>query len=82
MAPFGIPRPGFCMVFQRASFVFSCPGQTFDAGIGFFDLGATFWPGDILGVKNGSRKKMDLRRNHFLVAVQGEFRNPNELYYI
>ena len=29
MAPFGIPRPGFCMVFQRASFVCSCPGTDF-----------------------------------------------------
>ena len=26
MAPFAIPRAGFCMVCQRASFVFSCPG--------------------------------------------------------
>ena len=26
MAPFAIPNTGFCMVFQRASFVFSCPG--------------------------------------------------------
>ena len=26
MAPFAILRAGFCMVFQRASFVFSCPG--------------------------------------------------------
>ena len=32
MAPFGIPRPGFCMVFQRASFVFSCPGLDVGAG--------------------------------------------------
>ena len=29
MAPFAIPRAGFCMVFQRASFVFSCPGTDF-----------------------------------------------------
>ena len=26
MASFAIPRAGFCMVFQRASFAFSCPG--------------------------------------------------------
>ena len=31
MAPFAIPRAGFCMVFQRASFVFSCPGADFGA---------------------------------------------------
>ena len=29
MAPFAIPRPGFCMVFHRASFVFSCLGADF-----------------------------------------------------
>ena len=31
MAPFAIPRTGFCMVFQRASFVLSCPGTDFGA---------------------------------------------------
>ena len=31
MALFEIPRTGFCMVFQRASFVFSCPGADFGA---------------------------------------------------
>ena len=31
MAPFAIPRPGFCMVFQRAPFVFSCPRADFGA---------------------------------------------------
>ena len=31
MAPFAIPRAGCCMVFQRASFVFSCPGADFGA---------------------------------------------------
>ena len=29
MAPFAIPRAGFCIVFQRASFVFSFPGADF-----------------------------------------------------
>ena len=31
MAPFGIPRAAFCMVFRRASFVFSCQGTDFGA---------------------------------------------------
>ena len=29
MAPFDFSRAGFCMVFRRASFVFSCPGTDF-----------------------------------------------------
>ena len=29
MAPFGIPRAWFCIVFQRASLVFSCLGADF-----------------------------------------------------
>ena len=29
MAPFDFSRAGFCMVFRRASFVFSCPGADF-----------------------------------------------------
>ena len=31
MAPFGIPRAAFYMVFRRASFVFSCQGTDFGA---------------------------------------------------
>ena len=31
MAPFDFSRAGFCMVFRRASFVFSCPGADFGA---------------------------------------------------
>ena len=57
MPPFGIPRPGFCMVFQRASFVFHARGQIFEPGIGFLDPGSTFWPGDLFGVKKWSPKK-------------------------
>ena len=30
MAPFDFSRAGFCMVFRRASFVFSCPGVDFE----------------------------------------------------
>ena len=56
MAPFDFSKAGFCMVFRRASFVFSCPGTDLDAGVGFLDLGSTFWPGDVFGVILGSRK--------------------------
>ena len=31
MAPFAIPRAGFCIVFQRTSFVYSCPEADFGA---------------------------------------------------
>ena len=33
-------------------------GRFFEPGIRFLDLGSTFWPGDLFGVKNGSRKKL------------------------
>ena len=56
MAPFGIPRTEFCMVFQRASFVFHAEGPMFEPGIGFLNPGSTFWPGDLFGVKNGPEK--------------------------
>ena len=58
MAPFDFSRAGFCMVFRRASFVFSCPGRVWEAGVGFLDLGSTFWPGDQKGHKKWSRKKL------------------------
>ena len=59
MAPFAIPNTGFRIVFQRASFVFRhARGRIFEPGIGFLDPGSTFWPGDLFGVKNWSRKKL------------------------
>ena len=36
---------------------FHAQGRIFEPRIGFLDLGSTFWPGDLFGVKNGSRKK-------------------------
>ena len=68
MAPFEIPRAGFCMVFHRASFVFSCPG----AGLGAQDrildpqvniLGwGPFWHQKVVP------KKVVLWRNDFVVG--------------
>ena len=81
MAPFGIPRPGFCMFFQPASFVFHAWGRMFEPGIGFWIPRSTFWPGDPFGVKEGSRKNV-LRRNHFVMAVQGKIQDPNEFYLL
>ena len=82
MAPFGILRTGFCMVFQRASFVFSCPGTDFGAQDLIFGPGVNILArGPFLGQK-WAPKKVNLRRNHFVVADQGKFPNPNEFYYI
>ena len=35
---------------------FHARGRILEAGVGFLDLGSTFWPGDFFWVKNGSRK--------------------------
>ena len=70
MAPFAIPRTGFCMVFQRASFVFSCPGADFgaqdwilDPRIGFGSAGRHLGRGTLFGQfwgleKSGSAMKL------------------------
>ena len=59
MAPFDFPRAGFCMVFRRASFVFSCPGADFGGrGSDFGFPRSTFWPGDLFGPKKWSRRKL------------------------
>ena len=54
MAPFSILEAGFCMIFRRASFMFSVPGARFGT------LGPKNWPGLGLGPfwsKNGGPKK-------------------------
>ena len=65
MALFHFSRTGFCMVFWRASFVFSCPGtdlggqgRILEARVGFWVSRSTFWPGDLFGTKKWSRKKL------------------------
>ena len=57
MAPFGIPRPGFCMIFQRAS-SFHARGRIIQPGIRFGDLGSTFWPGDLFWVNTWVLEKL------------------------
>ena len=76
MAPFGIPRPGFCMVFQRASFVFHAQGRFFEPRIGFWILRSTFWPGDLFGVKTWSRKKSEFVTESFCHGSSGEISKP------
>ena len=57
MAPFAIPRPGFCMVFQRASVVFSCPGSDFLAwDLIFGSQVNSLARGPFLGKKNVPKK--------------------------
>ena len=57
MAPFDFSRAGFCMVFRRASFVFSCPGADFGAQDQILDLQGNilargpFWPQKIIPKK-------------------------------
>ena len=57
MAPFDFSRAGFCMVFQRASFVFSCPGTDFGGWGRILDpQGQNFGPGPFLVPTNGPEK--------------------------
>ena len=57
MAPFDFSRAGFCMVFWRASFVFSCPGTDFGGRGRILDpQGRHFGPGTFLASINGPEK--------------------------
>ena len=62
MAPFSILEAGFCMVFRRASFMFSVPGAR------FWPLGPKIWSGLRLGPfwsKNGDPENVVLWKNDF-----------------
>ena len=57
MAPFEFLEAGFCMVFRRASFVFSCPGVDFGAAGQILGApGRHFGPGGFLGQFWGPEK--------------------------
>ena len=60
MAPFGIPRPVFCMVFRPASFWFSAPGAIFGTRNPNSDPRSQIWlptrPGRCFGQIQGSPK--------------------------
>ena len=68
MALFDFLRAGFCMVFRRTSFVFSCPGTDFGGPGRILDLQVNilargpFWPQKMVP------KKVVLWKNDFLVG--------------
>mgnify|MGYP004200184007 CR=1 FL=1 len=68
MAPFDFSRAGFCMVFRRASFVFSCPGMDFGGPDRILDPQVNILARDHFGTKKWSRKKLVLWRNDFVVG--------------
>ena len=80
MARFAIPRPGFCMVFQRASFDFSCPGADFGAQNRILDPQVDILARGPFWGQKWVPKKVNLQRKHFVMAAQGKFPNPNEVY--
>ena len=80
MAPFDFSRAGFCMVFRRASFVFSCSETDFGGRGRILDLQVNilargpFWPPKMVP------EKVVLWRNDFVVGVLGNPSCPNEFY--
>ena len=80
MAPFGIPRPGFCMVFQPASFAFHARGETFEHGDQILDPQVDILARGPFWGQKWVPKKVFLRRNHVVVAIQGISQDPNEFY--
>ena len=68
MAPFGIPRVAFCMVFRRASFVFSCQGTDFGAQDQIWDPQVNILARGPFWHQNMVPKKHVLWRNDFVVG--------------
>ena len=68
------------MVFQRASFVFSCPGADFGAQDRILDPQVNILARGPFWGQTWVPEKVNLRRNYFVVAIQGKFPNPNEFY--
>ena len=68
MAPFEIPRAGFHMVFQRASFVFSCPGVDFGAQDRILDPQVNILGWGAFWAKKMVPKKVVLWRNDFVMG--------------
>ena len=63
----------FCLFMPR--------GKFWSPGLDFGSPGRHFGP-DLFGGEQWDPKKVVLRRNHFVMAVQGISRDPNEFYYI
>ena len=72
---------GSAWFFSAHLLVVHAQGQFVEPKIEFLNPGSTFWPGDLLGSKMGPEKNV-LRRNHFVMAAQGNSQDPNEFYYI
>ena len=68
MAPFDFSRAGFCMVFRRASFVFSCPGMDFGGQGRILVLQAEILARGLFRPQKMVPKKNVLWRNDFMVG--------------
>ena len=68
------------MIFRRASFVFSCPGTDFGAGVRFWNPEVDILARGRFGRDFGVLKKIVLQRNDFVVRIQGNPSCPNEFY--
>ena len=71
MAPFDFSRAGFCMVFRRASFVFSCPGADFGGRGRIFGPGVNILARGPFWGQEWGPKKIVLQGNDFWVRIQG-----------
>ena len=80
VAPFDFSRAGFCMVFRRASFVFSWPGVDFGGRGRILDPEVDILAWGRFLSDFGVLKKIVLQRNGFVVRIQGNPSCPNELY--
>ena len=68
MAPFAIPRTGFCVVVQRESFDFSCAGTDFEAQDRIWDHQVNMLArGPFLGQFWGP-ENLKLQLNHFVLG--------------
>ena len=68
MAPFDFSNAGFCMVFRRASFVFSCPGTDFGGRGRILDLQVNILTRGAFWHQKMVPKKVVLWRNDFVVG--------------
>ena len=81
MAPFDFSRAGFCMVFRRASFVFSCPGTDFGGrGRILEPRGRHFGPGTFFEPILEARKHI-FAREWFCGEDSGEFVLPKRILW-
>ena len=78
MAPFAIPRAGFCMVFQRASFVFSCPGPDLGAQDRILEPQVDILAWGPFWLNFWVPKNILLRGSYFVVGIQGSPFCPND----